>query len=180
MRHVGVPRHCLGDHSGARMHIERGLQSTAPISPAGVRFRFGQPMAARVILAQMLWLQGFPDQAIQAARCSVDESAVTGHAISHCDALAQAMCPIALRVGDYEAAQSSIELLQDLAERHALGPWTILSQCWKATLHIERGERDLGIPMLATNLDFCAGLALRSTARSSWEPSPLASRNGAI
>jgi len=152
-RLMGVPRHCLGDHSGARMHIDRWLQSTAPISPAGVRFRFGQPMAARVILAQMLWLQGFPDQAMQAARCSVEESGVTGHAISHCDALAQALCPIALRVGDYETAESSIEVLQDLAERHALVPWAILSRCWKATYHIDRGERDLGIPLLETNLE---------------------------
>jgi predicted ATPase len=152
-RLMGVPRHCLGDHRGARIHIERGLEGTVPHSPAGVRFRFGQPMAARVILAQMLWLQGYPDQAMQAARCSVDESGVTGHAISHCDALAQAMCPIALRVGDYEAAESSIELLQDLAERHALGPWTILSRCWKATYYIERGERDLGISLLAANLE---------------------------
>jgi hypothetical protein len=111
-RLVGVPRHCLGDHAGGRANIEQGLDSPVPLVQAGVRFRFGQPMAARVILAQMLWLQGFPDQALEAARCSVEECHTTGHAISHCDALAQAMVPIALRIGDLESAASSLHVLE--------------------------------------------------------------------
>jgi predicted ATPase len=152
-RLMAVPRHCLGDPIEARMYLEPGICSHTPKSPAGVRFRFGQPMAARVILAQMQWLQGFPEQALETARHSVSESTASGHAISHCDALAQAMCPIALQVGDHVAAESSIAQLQDLAERYALGPWKLLSQCWKAVLHIERGERDVGIPMLASNLE---------------------------
>jgi predicted ATPase/DNA-binding winged helix-turn-helix (wHTH) protein len=151
-RLLGVPRHCLGEHSEARLYIERGLDIRPSLSPVGVRFRFGQPMAARVILAQILWLQGFPDRALETARYGVRESRASGHAISLCDALAQSMCPIALRVGDYELAESSIGELEDLTERYALGPWSILSQCWKAALHIERGERDVGIPVLTSNL----------------------------
>lgn len=152
-RLMGAPMHCLGNHSAARSHIERGLDISTPTSPVGVRFRFGQPMAARVILAQTLWLQGFPDQALETARRSVRESGAGGHAISQCDALAQAMCPIALRVGDHGLAESSIAQLQELADRYELGPWSILSQCWKATLHIERGERDVGVPTLMSKLE---------------------------
>jgi predicted ATPase/DNA-binding winged helix-turn-helix (wHTH) protein len=153
-RLVGVPLHCLGAHAAARVHIEQGLQPAAKIeSSAGVRFRFGQPMAARVILAQMLWLQGFPDQAMQAAQCSLEETGVTEHAISLCDALAQAMCPIALLVGDYETAEHSITSLLEHTQRHALGTWSVLGRCWKATLHLKRGEWDVGVPMLTDSLE---------------------------
>jgi predicted ATPase len=110
-------------------------------------------MAARVILAQMLWLQGFPDQAMQAARCSLEETSATEHAISLCDALAQAMCPIALLVGDCEVAEQSIESLLERTQRHALGTWSVLGRCWKAALHIKQGERDVGVPMLSASLE---------------------------
>ena len=153
-RLVGVPLHCLGEHAAARVHIEQGLHPATQVkSSAGVRFRFGQPMAARVILAQMLWLQGFPDQAMQAARCSLEETSATEHAISLCDALAQAMCPIALLVGDCEVAEQSIESLLERTQRHALGTWSVLGRCWKATLHIKRGELDVGVPMLSASLE---------------------------
>jgi predicted ATPase len=153
-RLVGVPLHCLGAHAAARVHIEQGLQPAAKIeSSAGVRFRFGQPMAARVILAQMLWLQGFPDQAMQAARCSLEETGATGHAISLCDALAQAMCPIALFVGDFEVAEHSIASLLEHTQRHALVTWSVLGRCWQAALHIRRGELEVGVPMLSSSLE---------------------------
>jgi predicted ATPase/DNA-binding winged helix-turn-helix (wHTH) protein len=153
-RLVGVPLHCLGEHAAARVHIEQGLHTVTHVkSSAGARFRIGQPMAARVILAQMLWLQGFPDQAMQAARCSLEETGATGHAISLCDALAQAMCPIALLVGDYEMAEHSIASLLEHTQRHALGTWSVLGRCWQATLHIKRGEWDMGVPMLIHGLE---------------------------
>jgi predicted ATPase/DNA-binding winged helix-turn-helix (wHTH) protein len=152
-RLIGVPRHCLGDHAGARGHIEQGLDTSVPVSSAGVRFRFGQPMAARVILAQMLWLQGFPDQAMEAARRSVEECRATGHAISHCDALAQAMVPIALNVGDHETAEAAIRVLGEMTDRYALGPWHVLSKCWAAVVDIARGEHGTGIEQLVQNLE---------------------------
>jgi predicted ATPase len=153
-RLVGVPLHCLGEHAAARVHIEQGLHPATQVkSSAGVRFRFGQPMAARVILAQMLWLQGFPDQAMQAARCSLEETSATEHAISLCDALAQAMCPIALLVGDCEVAERSIESLLERTQRHALSTWSVLGQCWKAALHIRRGDPEVGVPMLSASLE---------------------------
>ena len=153
-RLVGVPLHCLGNHAAARGRIEHVLSAATAAKPShGIRFRFGQPMAARVILAQMLWLQGYPDQATQAARRSIEETGATGHAISLCDALAQAACPIAMFVGDWVVAEQSVESLLGHAATHALGPWTILGRCWKGALHIRRGELDLGVPLLVAGLD---------------------------
>ncbi len=154
-RLMGVPLHCLGQHTSARHRIERLLDSDpVPVnSSQGVRFRFGQPMAARVILAQMLWLQGFPDQAADAARSSVDEARATGHAISICDAIAQAACPIAMFIGDLAAAEQAVTMLIDQSSVHALGPWSVLGRCWKAALLVKSGELDVGLPLLRSAIE---------------------------
>jgi predicted ATPase/DNA-binding winged helix-turn-helix (wHTH) protein len=153
-RLIGVPLHCLGDHARARGHIEGMLSRSAYTvkSSQGNRFRFDQPLAARVILAQMLWLQGFPDRAIEATHSSLDEAIATGHAISLCDALAQAVCPIAMLVGDLSAAEQAVTTLLSEATLHALDPWSVLGCCWKGALHIKRGELDYGLPLLRSAL----------------------------
>lgn len=154
-RLIGVPLHILGDHARARHHIEGTLsrRTDSGRSSQGNRFRFDQPVAARVILAQMLWLQGFPDRAIEATHSSVDEANGTGHAISLCDALAQAMCPIAMFVGDLSAAEQAVTTLLSEATLHALDPWGVLGCCWKGALHIKRGELDYGLPLLRNALE---------------------------
>jgi predicted ATPase/DNA-binding winged helix-turn-helix (wHTH) protein len=154
-RLVGVPLHCLGDHARARGRIEGLLNSNASSVKClqGNRFRFDQPLAARVILAQMLWLQGFPDRAIEATHSSLDEASATGHAISLCDALAQAVCPIAMLVGDLSAAEQAVTSLLSEATLHALDPWAVLGCCWKGALHIRRGELDYGLPLLRKALE---------------------------
>jgi predicted ATPase/DNA-binding winged helix-turn-helix (wHTH) protein len=154
-RLIGVPLHCLGDHARARRHIEGMLNrgADAVTSSQGNRFRFDQPLAARVILAQMLWLQGFPDRAIEATHSSLDEASATGHAISLCDALAQAMCPIAMLVGDLSAAEQAVTALLSEATLHALDPWAVLGCCWKGALHIKRGEFDYGLPLLRNAIE---------------------------
>jgi predicted ATPase/DNA-binding winged helix-turn-helix (wHTH) protein len=153
-RLIGVPLHILGDHALARGHIEGTISRSADSvrSSQGNRFRFDQPLAARVILAQMLWLQGFPDRAIEATHSSLDEASATGHAISLCDALAQAMCPIAMLVGDLSAAEQAVTTLLSEATLHALDPWSVLGCCWKGALHIKRGDLDYGLPLLTSGL----------------------------
>jgi len=154
-RLTGVPLHCLGRHVMARRRIEKVLEGgEAPVKPPpGIRFRFGQPMAAQVILAQMLWLQGSADQAIAAARGGLEDARAAGHAISVCDALAQASCPIALLIGDWAGAGQAVESLLNHAEAHALGPWSVLGRCWKGALQIKTGALDPGIAQLAAGLE---------------------------
>ena len=154
-RLIGVPLHCLGQHSAARGRIEHMLSSDPPPSSSApsVRFRFGQPTAARVLLAQMLWLQGFPDQAAGAARASLEEARVAGHAISLCDALAQAACPIAVLAGDLPSAEEAIAVLLDQSSRHALDPWNVLGRAWQAVLHIRRNNLDPGLQLLRAAIE---------------------------
>lgn len=153
-RMVGVPLHCLGHGGRARARIEHSLsREIIPAKPAdSIRFRFNQPLAARVMLAQMLWLEGFPDQAMVEARNGVEEARAGGHAISLCDALAQAACPLAMFTGEWLSAEEAVAELLDEATGHALDPWRVLGQCWSAALRVKQGKFDPGLMLLESSL----------------------------
>jgi predicted ATPase/DNA-binding winged helix-turn-helix (wHTH) protein len=104
-RMAGIILHYLGDQAGARQHLERRLaRAVGPVRQSQpVRFLIDQRVAARSLLARILWLQGFPNQASSTARLAVDEAEASGHTLSLCHALAQAACPVASLNGDVAA-----------------------------------------------------------------------------
>ena len=154
-RVIGTSLHYLGDQDGARHHIERMLaRSTASIDRVRLyRFQFDQSSAARCILAHALWLQGFPEQAVRTAQSSVEGARASDHALSLCNALAQAACPIALFTGDLAAAEQYVGMLSEHAERHALAVWQIWARCLNGALLTGRGDIDAGLPLLRAALD---------------------------
>lgn len=70
-------------------------------------------MAGEIVLAVILWLQGFPDQAMRTAQRTIERARASDHAISLCYALARAACPVALWVGDLAAAERYVSMLLD-------------------------------------------------------------------
>lgn len=155
-RMISTTLFVMGEHRGAREHADRMLAYDIPAVAAGsaspVRFRFDPSVASRIQPAQLLWIQGFSEQAIRAARDAVDAAASSGHAISHCDAIARWACPVLIEVGDLVAADAAITTLLDQAAASALGPWQVIGRCWKGTLLIKQGLLDRGIPLLQTAL----------------------------
>ena len=154
-RMMGTSLHYLGDQVNARDHIERMLaRSTPSIDRVRLyRFQFDQPSAARCVLAHILWLLGFPEQAVRTAQSSVDGARASGHALSLCNALAQAACPVAHFVGDLATAEHLVTMLIEHSEQHALAVWQIWGRCWKGVLLIRRGEFATGLPLLQAALD---------------------------
>ena len=156
-RMMSMTLFCMGDCKGARTHADHMLahDTSAPeaISSSSVRFRFGQSVTARVQPAQLLWIQGFPDQAVLAAKNAVDAARASGHAISLCEALARWACPVSIHVGDMAAADLAITTMLDLAATNALGPWEVFGRCWKGALLIKQGHGNRGIPLLRTALE---------------------------
>ena len=150
-RMMGAALHYLGDQVHARHHIERVLPVLDRIRL--YRFQLNQASAARCILAHVLWLQGFPEQAVRTSQSSVDGARASQHALSLCNALTQAACPIALFVGDLAAAEHWVTMLIDHSERHALAVWQILGRCLKGVLLIRREEGAAGLPLLQAALE---------------------------
>ena len=149
---VGTSLHYLGDQVNARHHIERTACSTPSIDCAPDRFQSTSRRVVRRILADVLWLQGFPDRLTLTAQTSVDGARASGHALSLCNALAQTACPIAHFVGDLAAAKNFAVMLIEHAERHSLEVWQIWGRCWKGVLLIRCGDV-VGLSLLRLALD---------------------------
>jgi predicted ATPase len=132
------------------------------VSPAQkshiIRFQTDQRAMAGAHLAQTLWLQGLPDQAVRAAETSIEDARGTNHAHSLCSTLAVGPCVIALLVGDLAAAEHYAEVLLDHATRHALAHWGTFGRGYQGALAISRGDAIRGLPLLHAGLDGKAGL----------------------
>ncbi|MER9444454.1 helix-turn-helix transcriptional regulator [Mesorhizobium sp. M0340] len=154
-RMLSMTLFCMGDFRVARLHADLMLShdvSAEIPSKSSVRFRFGQSVSARIQPAQLLWIQGFPEQAIRAVDTAVEAARASGHTISLCEALARWSCPVLVHVGNLATADAAITELLDLAKMNALGPWEVFGRCWKAALLIQRGLPERGVPLLRYGL----------------------------
>jgi predicted ATPase/DNA-binding winged helix-turn-helix (wHTH) protein len=154
-RAMSISQHYLGDQSKARRHIERVLADyvIAEARPHLIHFEIDLRVMARVFFARILWLQGFPDEAMRAAERSVQDARVANHAISLCYALFMAACPIALAVGDLVAAEHYVSMLLDHSTRSALTFWAARGRSYQGALLITRGDVDTGLPLLRAGFD---------------------------
>jgi predicted ATPase/DNA-binding winged helix-turn-helix (wHTH) protein len=154
-RMIGVSLHYWGDQTNARRHIECRLSGyVTPVQwlPL-IRFQFDQRVVARVALARILWLQGFPDQARSTAQSAVDDARALDHAVSLCLALNKAACPVALFTGDLAAAENYVAMLLDSSAAHALPIWRAEGHRFHGTLLIRNGDFDSGLRLLRTALE---------------------------
>jgi hypothetical protein len=183
-RMVGYMLHLLGDQNGARRHIENMLRHyVVPVTGSRIiRFIFDQKLTARCFLARILWLQGFPDQAMRTVEDIVDVAASGEDMLSLCQALVQAACPVGLLVGDLDRVDRFVEILLGYASRNGLDFWQAYGRCFKGALLVRRGDAGEGLSLLTAGLaqlreiqfgvyynvflsDFAAASALADKAR---------------
>jgi predicted ATPase/DNA-binding winged helix-turn-helix (wHTH) protein len=152
---IAISQYYLGDLSSARQHIEHAL--TDYVLRARklhiIRFQADQRVAQGVFLARILWLQGFPDQAMRSAHSSVEDARASHHAMSLCYTLALAACPIALLTGDLTAAEYYVRMLLDHATKHALPLWRAWGLSQQGVLEIKRGDVATGLELLGAGFD---------------------------
>jgi predicted ATPase/DNA-binding winged helix-turn-helix (wHTH) protein len=152
-RLTGTALHYRGDHADARPHLDRVLnQYVASVHWADISV-VDHRVGARTTLSRILWMQGFPDQAVRSAQSAVNEARATDHALTLCTALAHAACPIALYIGDLAAAERFVAMLLEYSAKHPLTMWDALGRCLNGTLFLARGDAG-GLPLLQTALDW--------------------------
>lgn len=139
---TGSALHYLGDLSSARRHLEIFLNAT-PI-PSGrsdvSRFEFDQRLEARGSLAMVLWLQGFPDQALAMARRQLDEAEASNFAMPRCAAILLTSVCIEVYVGNFEETERQLDFVDDYAAEHGLVLWSAVAACMRVKLHIDMGR----------------------------------------
>jgi len=159
-RIMGVTQHLLGDQVRARGNIEHMLAHYVPPVEKShfIRFAIDQRVAARVCLARIFWLQGFPDEAVRTARSVVEEARETKHALSLCYALGHGACPITLWVGDLAAAEQYITTLLDHSARHGLPSWSSMGSNYQGMLAIRLGDIGSGLRLQRADFDQSGGV----------------------
>jgi predicted ATPase/DNA-binding winged helix-turn-helix (wHTH) protein len=154
-RLIGITMHYAGNQAAARHYLERVLDLYIP--PGDQRhtmwFHYDQRIVARLMLARVLCLQGFVDQAKHCARTSLDEAQATDQTVTLRYVLGWAVCPISLMTGDFAAADRSVAMMIDLAARHHLPFWNTVGRSLEGTLLIRRGDFATGSVLLRAALD---------------------------
>ena len=167
-RLVGTSHHFLGEHAIARHHIEQTIAGSDTLGGTShsTRFLFDQSLAARVYLAKIDWLRGFPDKAILEAKNCVADAERMGHSLSLCYALGLGACAIALLVGDLPIAEHYVSMLVDHSVRHVHALWDVMGRYLKGAILVRNGDHDGGLRLLqtATNQFREAGFILYRTA----------------
>jgi predicted ATPase len=116
--------HYLGHQDRARTHIEfvvrHPLDSVRQPHRRG--FQFDQHISSMAVHARVLWLQGYPEQAMDVARACVEEGQRAGHGISLYFAVLVA-CTVSTWCGDAGEGERYAALMLDHAHRCALPQW---------------------------------------------------------
>jgi predicted ATPase len=103
----------VGQHTLAQQHVEQALRSDrAAIPRASLHaYEIDDWVAARAILARILWLRGYPDDAKAVAAQCLAEATQVGHEQSMCWAIAFNLCPVAIWGGDFGQAAALVGIL---------------------------------------------------------------------
>src|SRR5882762_7582687 len=129
--------HYLGDQTSARQHLDSIIdQNFTPERHA----LFGHRAAASAKLSIILWMQGFPDQAVRKAQSAIDDARSLGNALLLCNILAHATCPLAVYVGDLATAECWVAMLLDRSSKHALTARNAQGRCLQGMLLLAQGD----------------------------------------
>jgi predicted ATPase/DNA-binding winged helix-turn-helix (wHTH) protein len=153
-RMLGTTQHYLGDQPNARRHLERARdRSVGPSRRSDiVRFQLDPRITMLSVLARVLWLQGFAEQALGMVERNVEAARTLGHAVTLFNALLAAG-QVALLAGDLPAAERYVAMLTGDSSGHAMSIWEAWGQGLRGVLLIQRGDAAGGLPILRATLD---------------------------
>jgi predicted ATPase/DNA-binding winged helix-turn-helix (wHTH) protein len=151
---VGAAAHSLGDQALARRHLEGQPAHYAEVARPSdiVRFQYDTRMLGPMVLGPVLWLQGLPDQARRAAQNSIRLARETGHAVSLCNALTEAVWTLQL-AGDVTDAELVLAEQTELALRIGLAHLAAYGRGLLGVLHVKIGNVDAGLTLLRAAVD---------------------------
>jgi predicted ATPase len=145
--------HYLGDQQGARISAERSLAApTTAKAPFLSGALIDRRVAMGTILARVLWLQGFSEQAEEVAARAVENACRDGESVGLAYALAAAACPVAWWTGRFDLARERVSLLLRHTAEHSLASWRNYGIAFNALLDWQESGGQ-GVPVLPAAVD---------------------------
>jgi predicted ATPase/DNA-binding winged helix-turn-helix (wHTH) protein len=138
-RIVALSHHLLGHQELAQEWTERALRQPYRLDPsAGMGYQVETPVAMPALLARILWIRGFPDQATAAAAEAVAAAGKSGHSFAMAYAVTFAGLPVALWTGALVEGRLQLDVLA----AHAVGnqrmeDWRL---CYGRALKLRQGS----------------------------------------
>jgi|UPI000836038F predicted ATPase/DNA-binding winged helix-turn-helix (wHTH) protein len=149
---AGISLTHTGDLAGARTALE-AAQKRAPGAhrTGAIYLGFDGHDLAGIFLARTLWLQGYPDQALAAARQTIKDAGATDHPVTLSIALLWAIS-LYLWIGELDAAEKLLAWFTARAEAHSMGPYLALGRGFRGVLAVRRGDARQGVEGLQSAL----------------------------
>jgi predicted ATPase/DNA-binding winged helix-turn-helix (wHTH) protein len=144
---MGLLLHFMGDHTGARSELEAALKHWSP----GLHLGLDDRKLIGLSLTRILWVQGFPAQAVELAHQILNEAKLSSNPASL--AIILSWVPgIFIRAGDLRSAEELADRLIPHAESHSLDPYLYVGRAYKGALAICCGNASAGIETLQDSL----------------------------
>ena len=144
---LGISCHFLGEVAASRSYIEAALLHPALEGDVHGSLTFDYPKRAQITLSRILWLQGYPDQAMEMARSAISDVIIVDQPVKLCRALLWAFAVFYWNQ-ELEEYEEHIERL--LAESHKfnLGSLQMFGEAMRGIALLARGEINVALVML--------------------------------
>jgi predicted ATPase/DNA-binding winged helix-turn-helix (wHTH) protein len=150
---LGVSCHLAGDTPLARSYVGSALLHLPGSEPdVDDPLNYDYLSRARITLARILWLQGYPDQAVDTAQRAIAETMRIGHPVKLCMALLWAFS-IFVWNSETENYEEYADRLILEASKHALGPYQTIGYGTKGVVLVAQGQVETGIALLRGALE---------------------------
>lgn len=145
-RMMMLSMHFMGRHAKARVHAQAVLDQPLSSNSAARNsaYHFDQRVASLMTLARILWVHGYPDQALDHAERAIERALSINHSLSLCFALSVGCTPVAFWAGDLDRAQRYTALLQSRSKEYSLTFWGKFGAGYGLALERLRGEPESG------------------------------------
>jgi hypothetical protein len=142
-RNMAQVLHFMGRHVEARTFAEAA--STGRTTNSRMAYftpaRLDQEVVVHAIMARILWIQGYADQALSHAEEAVARARQVGHPFSISYVLAASACPVAMWRGDFARAAEWTGQLVENSKIHSLRYYEVWGRGYQIALDLADGVR---------------------------------------
>jgi len=142
----------LGKFAASRSYVESASRHPGLEGELHGRLTLEYPKRAQITLARVLWLQGYPDQAMRMVRQAIADVIAANHPVMFCRALPWAF-GVFFWNGGLEESEQHIDRFVVEARRHNLAILQMVGEAMKGITLLARSETGPGLAMLKGAID---------------------------